>query len=31
VNAKIVEIEKRANNALEEHNGYLRELGLDTI
>ncbi|AQS94026.1 type I restriction-modification system subunit M [Polaribacter sp. BM10] len=31
VNAKIVEVEKKSAKALEEHNGYLTELGLDTI
>jgi type I restriction enzyme M protein len=31
VNAKIVEVEKKSAKALEEHNGYLKELGLDTI
>lgn len=31
VNAKIVAVEKKSAKALEEHNGYLKELGLDTI
>ena len=31
VNAKIVEVEKKSAKALAEHNGYLKELGLDTI
>lgn len=31
VNAKIVEVEKKSAKALAEHNGYLTELGLDTI
>lgn len=31
VNTKIVEVEKKSAKALEEHNGYLKELGLDTI
>ena len=31
VNAKIVEVENKSAKALEEHNGYLKELGLDTI
>jgi type I restriction enzyme M protein len=31
VNAKIVEVENKSAKALEEHNGYLKELGLKTI
>lgn len=31
VNSKLTDIEKKSAIALEEHNGYLRELGLDTI
>jgi len=31
VNDKIVDVEKNAAKALAEHNGYLKELGLDTI
>ena len=31
VNTKIVEVEKKSAKALAEHNGYLTELGLDTI
>jgi type I restriction enzyme M protein len=31
VNTKIAEVEMKSAKALEEHNGYLKELGLDTI
>jgi len=31
VNTKIVDVEKRINASREEHNSYLKELGLDTI
>jgi type I restriction enzyme M protein len=31
VNVKIVEVEKKSAKALAEHNGYLKELGLDII
>lgn len=31
VNTKIIEVEQRAKKALDKHNEYLRELGLDTI